>query len=143
MNDPVHLEYLNDGAKDDLQKVLDLPTIQGYKPTRVHVPSVIWDDKFEIIFGCKNVCIHDSYYKLYCCIIDHITSQIEVHGNFVYAHDKVIDDGDDIHMEFELRNVEDIPRFLDELVLKIPCSLYEIELNLGLKPNSTFSVGKD
>lgn len=131
----VHLHYLE---SDDTQKFLELPTVEGYNPKRDHTPSVIWDDKFEIIFGCKNVCIHDPYYKLYCEIKNHIVTKIEADGAFGYVHEKTVENDEpensteNIHMEFEVNNIEDIERFLDELISKLKLSLYDIKTNIGL-----------
>ena len=128
-------EKLNLEERDDTELIMNLKPIEGYNPTRHHVPSVIWDKEFEPIFGCDNVCIYDPYYLLYLKLVDYIIEKFEENGEFKYCVDN-----DTI---YELNHKNDVKNFLAHIIQTVPCSLYEIELNLGLKPNSTFSVGKD
>lgn len=61
MNNPVHLA----NKIGDYEKVMNLPTIEGYKPTRVEQPSYIWCDQLAPIFGSGQICIYSEEYKFF------------------------------------------------------------------------------
>jgi hypothetical protein len=116
--------------KDDYEVIQNLPTIEGYKPTRDHKPSVIWDKDLEGIFGTDCICIHDPYYLLYIQLVKHITEKFDCDGEFKYCYQSK-DDADVIGC-CELNAKEDITEFLTHIIQTVPCSLYDIKENLGL-----------
>jgi hypothetical protein len=116
--------------KDDYEVIQNLPTIEGYKPTRDHKPSVIWDKDLEGIFGTDCICIHDPYYLLYIDLVKHITEKFDCDGAFKYCYQSK-DDADVIGC-CELNSKEDITEFLAHIIQTVPCSLYDIKENLGL-----------
>jgi hypothetical protein len=134
-------EKLNLEERDDTELIMNLKPIDGYKPTRDHKPSTIWNKELEGIFGSECICILDPYYLLYIQLVNHISEKFDEEGIFKYCFQSK--DDEELVGVYELTVKEDITEFLTHIIQTVPCSLYEIELNLGLKPNSTFSVGKD
>jgi hypothetical protein len=124
--------------KDDYEIIQNLPTVENYKPTREHKPSIIWDKTLEGIFGTDCICIYDSYYLLYLQLVKHISEKFDCDGEFKYCYQSK--DDDELIGCCELNTKEDITEFLTHIIQTVPCSLYDVELNLGIKPNSTFSV---
>jgi hypothetical protein len=127
--------------RDDYEIIQNLPTVENYKPTRDHKPSVIWDKKLEGIFGSECICILDPYYLLYIQLVNHISEKFDCDGEFKYCYQSK--DDDQLIGCCELNENNNITEFLTHIIQTVPCTLLDIELNLGLKPNSTFSVGKD
>ena len=117
-------ENFNLEERDDTELIMNLKPIEGYKPTRDHTPSVLWDKEFEPIFGCDNVCIYDPYYLLYLKLIDYITEKFEEEGIFKYCVDN--------DTVFELNCKDDVKDFLAHIIQTVPCSLYEIKENINL-----------
>lgn len=114
--------------QDDYEKIQNLPTIEGYKPTRDHKPSVIWDKSLEDIFGTDNVCIYDPYYILYIQLVNHISEKFDCDGEFKYCCDA----GDDVVGCFQLTSKDDITEFLTHIIQTVPCTLYDIKENVNL-----------
>lgn len=125
MNNPTHLEERN-----DYDLLVNLPTIGGYKGSRDHTPSVIWDKEFNAIFGCDNVCIYDPYYILYSKIKEYIYLKFDDEGVFKYCFQSK--DDDDVIGCYELNDKEDIVGFLVHIIQNVPCTLYDIKDNLGI-----------
>lgn len=116
--------------KDDYELIKNLPTIEGYKPTRDHKPSVLWDKSFEPIFGSDNVCILDPYYLLYIQVVNYISEKFDEEGVFKYCYQSK-DDAELVGC-YELNSKEDITEFLGHIIQTVPCSLFDIKENLGL-----------
>lgn len=116
--------------KDDYEKIQNLPTIEGYKPTRDHKPSVIWDKTLEGIFGTDCICIHDPYYLLYLQLVKHISENFNEDGIFRYCYQSK--DDKDVVCCCELSDRGDITEFLTNIIQNIPCSLYDLKENLGI-----------
>jgi hypothetical protein len=116
--------------KNDYEIIQNLPTIEGYKATRDHVPSVIWNKELEPIFGSDNVCILDPYYILYLQLVKHITEKFDCDGAFKYCYESK-DDADVIGC-CELNAKGDIVDFLTHIIQTVPTTLYDIADNIGL-----------
>lgn len=121
-------ESIEDAVRDDFELIMNLPTVEGYNPTRDHKPSVIWDKKFEPIFGCDNVCIYDPYYLLYIQIVNYICEKFEEDGEFKYT---LVED-DEIVGCFELNNKNSVEEFLAHIVKTVHCTLYDLKNNINL-----------
>lgn len=128
--------------KNDYEIIQNLPTIEGYKPTRDHKPSVLWDKSFETIFGSDNVCILDPYYLLYIQLVNHISKKFDEEGVFKYSavlgsetpEQACYQSKDDAEVIgcYELNSKDDITEFLGHIIQTVPCSLFDIKENLGL-----------
>ena len=71
--------------RDDYEVVMNLPTIAGYKPTRVEKPSYIWSDELAPIFGDRQICIFSQEYKVFEELKDHITQVVEKSGGVAFT----------------------------------------------------------
>ena len=123
-------ENFNLEERDDTELIMNLKPIDGYKPTRNHTPSVLWDKEFEPIFGCDNVCIYDPYYILYSKIKEYIYLKFEETGEFRYCYNDKNDD--EIVGCYELNNLDGIKDFLVHIIQTVPCTLYDVADNIGL-----------
>jgi hypothetical protein len=106
--------------ENEYEKFMSLPTPKNYNPTRVDKPSSFVDEELEPIFHDKRICFFDNYYILYTKIKDYITEKIEENGIFEYNDDHKID------------NVDNVKSFLVNVVVNIPCTLFDIKDNLGI-----------
>jgi hypothetical protein len=116
--------------RDDYEIIQNLHTIEGYKPTRDHTPSTIWDKSLEGIFNTDCICIHDPYYLLYLQLVKHISEKFDCDGEFKYCYQSK----DDVEVVgcCELNSKEDITEFLVHIIQTVPCTLYDIKENIGL-----------
>jgi len=116
--------------KDDYEVIQNLPTIENYKPTRDHKPSVIWDKTLEGIFGSDCICIHEPYYILYIKLVNHISEKFDCDGNFKYCYQSK--DDNELICCCELSSKEDITEFLTHIIQNVPCTLYDVKENIGI-----------
>ena len=114
--------------KDDYEIIQNLPTIEGYKPTRDHKPSTFIDEDLEPIFGDKQISFYDNYYLLYTKIKEYIYLKFEEDGFFKYCFQA----GDDVVGCYELSDKDDIKQFIVHIVSSVPCTLFDIKENIGL-----------
>jgi hypothetical protein len=106
--------------ENDYERYINLEPPKNYNPTRVDKPSSFLDEELEPIFGDKLICFFDKYYILYTEIKDYITEKIEENGIFEYNDDHKID------------NVDNVKSFLVDIVVKTPCTLYDVADTIGL-----------
>ena len=104
---------------NDYERYINLEPPKNYNPTRVDKPSSFLDEELEPIFGDKLICFFDKYYILYTEIKEHIYKKIKEDGVFNYDDHQITD-------------VECIKSFLVDIVVKTPCTLYDIADAVGL-----------
>jgi hypothetical protein len=108
-----------EALENDYERYINLEPPKNYNPTRVDKPSSFLDEELEPIFGDKLICFFDKYYILYTEIKEHIYKKIEDDGIFNYDDHQITD-------------VECIKSFLVDIVVKTPCTLYDVADTIGL-----------
>jgi len=114
MNNPEHLT----SERDDYKKIMELPTVENYNPTRVDKPSYIYCDQLAPIFGSSQICIYSEEYKFF----EHLKNEI------MYVVEKSSGVGFTILNQDFIAFPDNINEFLVELFVFNKCSWKDLVL---------------